>query len=76
MFVARCRWLLEMGEGEVMASSLREEKATHRFAFFINSVAQIDFTVQIDQVVVPSKTEHLDRKSALRGLPILHHLDG
>lgn len=50
-------------------------EVTHRFAFLIHGVAEIHFTVQVDQVVVPGKTEHLDRKSALRGLPVLHHLD-
>lgn len=63
---------LVMGDGEEPEG----EEATHRFAFFINDVAEIHFTVQVDQVVVPGKTEHLYRKSALRGLPILHHLDG
>lgn len=50
-------------------------EVTHRFALLIHSVTEVHFTVQVDQVVVPGKTEHLDRKSALRGLPVLHHLD-
>lgn len=69
---------LVMGDGGGGGYGTQPEgrKATYRFAFFVNSVTQIDFTVQVDQVIVPSKTEHLDRKSSLRGLPILHYLDG
>lgn len=49
---------------------------THRFALFIHSVTQVHLTVQVDKVVIACKPEHLNRKSSLRGLAILHHLNG
>lgn len=49
---------------------------THRLALLVHRVTQVHFTVQVDQVVVASEPEHLNRESALRGLSILHHLDG
>lgn len=66
-----------MGVGcEGVATRLREGGLTHGSALFIHGVTEIHFTMQVHQVVVSSKTEHLDRKPALRGLPILLHLDG
>lgn len=64
------------GRGGGRGEQAEGGEVTHRFALFIHGVTEVHFTVQVDQVIVSSKTEHLDRKAPLRGLPILLHLDG
>lgn len=64
------------GRGGGWGQQAEGREATYRLAVFIDVVAEIHLTVQVDQVVVSGKTEHLDGKSALGGLPILHHSDG
>lgn len=49
---------------------------THRLALFIHRVTQVHLAVQVDKVVISCEPEHLNRKSALRGLAVLHHLNG
>lgn len=49
---------------------------THRLALFIHRVTQVHLAVQVDKVIISCEPEHLNRKSALRGLAVLHHLNG
>lgn len=67
------------GQGGASSALFRGEGGrgmTHRLALFIHRVTQVHLTVQVDKVVISCEPEHLNRKSALRGLAILQHLNG